>query len=210
LSEVLARTRHDSVLSAVNYRAQRHLTQVGLTSLRRFRSALPSSATGYARISMAIAMTAIVVNALILQRERHPAPFFVEKKPISPVSTKPAGEHTAPTTVPDSATIARASPTVRPSESINRLDPSSASRPMDPIADMIHSEANKDLQRLMATAQSDLSKLGYSIRAGASSGSDTIAALHDFEKAHGLPISNEVTARLVKLLTAAVNSSVAR
>ena len=62
----------------------------------------------------------------------------------------------------------------------------------------------------MATAQNALVKLGYPIKTGAVPGADTAAALRDFEKAHGLPISTEVTPRLVKLLNAAATSSASR
>ena len=83
-------------------------------------------------------------------------------------------------------------------------------RTADPIGDIIRAGGNKDSQRLMATAQNALVKLGYPIKTGGVPGADTAAALRDFEKAHGLPISTEVTPRLVKLLNAAATSSASR
>jgi hypothetical protein len=98
----------------------------------------------------------------------------------------------------------------RSSESGSRPEQSSNSRPIDPIADMLHNEANKEAQRLWTNAQTALIKLGYSVKIGEPGNAEAVAALHDFEKAHGFPVSNEVTPRLVKLLGAAVNSSAAR
>jgi hypothetical protein len=208
LSEVLARTRHDSVLSGSaegTLRNRAHLARAWLSGLR---SALPTRADGYARIALALAMTVVVVNALILQHESHPAPFFAEGRPIpSATSTKPPAEHVAPISASENALPPRASPPMRPPESGSRPEPNPSSRSIDPIAEMLHSEANKDAQRLLTAAQTALTKLGYSIKTGAAGGSDTIAALRDFEKAHGLPLSTDVTPRLVKLLSAAVNSS---
>ena len=83
-------------------------------------------------------------------------------------------------------------------------------RTADPIADIIRAGGNKDSQRLIATAQNALVKLGYPIKTGGAPGADTAAALRDFEKARGLPISTEVTPRLVKLLNAAATSSASR
>jgi hypothetical protein len=87
-------------------------------------------------------------------------------------------------------------------------DPVSPSRTADPIADLIHSGGNKDSLRLVATAQIALVKLGYPIKFDGAP--DTAAALRDFEKTHGLPISTEVTPHLVKLLNAAANASGSR
>jgi hypothetical protein len=210
LSEVLARMRHDSVLSGAYDGALRNSARIGVMWLQRLRGALPTRADGYAGIAMAFAMMVVVVNALIMQRERHPAPFFLESAPSSAASANAPSEHSGPSTTSEIPAPPRGLPPIRPSESSSHPEPNSNSRPVDPIAEMLRSAANKDTQRLLATAQTALIKLGYSIRNGTGSGPDTIAALRDFEKAHGLSISSEVTPRIVKLLAAAVNSSVTR
>ena len=165
MSEVLARTRHDSVLSGVSEGALRHRVRRGLIWLQRLRGVLPNGADGYAGIAMAFAMTVIVVNALIMQRERHPAPFFIENASTSAASTRLPNEQIVPLAASEGRTLPRAMPPSGPSDA--HPEPNSSSRPMDPIAEMLHSEANKDTQHLLIAAQTALTKLGYSIRAGA-------------------------------------------
>ena len=210
LSEVLARMRHDSVLSGASDGSLRSSAGLGVMCLQTLRGALPTRADGFAGVAMAFAMMVIVVNALIMQRERHPAPFFSESAPSSGSSAKTPNEHIEPLTASQVPVPTRALPPIRLLDSSAHVEPNSSSRPVDPITEMLHGEVNKDTQRLLAIAQTALVKLGYSIRNGTGSGPDTIAALRDFEKAHGLSISSEVTPRIVKLLAAAVNSSFAR
>jgi hypothetical protein len=155
-------------------------------------------------------MAVIVVNALTLQRDRHPAPFFVESGPATAAAVKPAIEHPAPVAAAVSPPISHPTPPLRPPDPPSRPEPASNSRPIDPIGDMLRSDANKDAQRLQASALAALVKLGYSMKTGDAGGAEMNAALRDFEKAHGLPVSTEVTPHLVKLLTAAVNSSTSR
>ena len=86
----------------------------------------------------------------------------------------------------------------------------SAQRTGDPITDVLRGTGSRDSQKLISTAQKALVKLGYSIEVTGAQGAETTAALRDFEKSHGLPVSIEVTARLVKLLNAAMISSTSR
>ena len=46
-------------------------------------------------------------------------------------------------------------------------------------------------------------KLGYPVKADGAPSAATTAALRDFERVHSLPLSNDVTPRLLKQLTAA-------
>jgi hypothetical protein len=207
LSEALARTRHDSALSSASDGAPRKRALRVLAGLRRLRHVLPTRVHGYAVVALGMAITVVVVNALTLQRERHPAPFFVQSGPVPAASVKLLPVHTAPLTPAENSAPSNPSPPMRPSESGGRPEVNSGSRPVDPIADQLNLEASRDKQRRWATAQTALIKLGYSVRIGDPGGPDAIAALRDFEKAHGVSISNEVTPRLVRLLIAAVNSS---
>ena len=56
-------------------------------------------------------------------------------------------------------------------------------------------------------AQTALAKLGYAVKADGTQGAATDQALREFEKAHGLPISTEVTPHLVKQLSSAARAS---
>jgi hypothetical protein len=209
LPEVLARVRHDAVVSQTARRARQGRAVLGLELLRRM---LPAGVRGYAVAALAAVMAGIIVNALTLQHARHPSPFFAAKGRLTSVAAKNPMEPPPP---PSSSSLVSELPPEPPPAPPPRPvglgapnDPVSPSRTADPIADLIHSGGNKDSLRLVATAQIALVKLGYPIKFDGAP--DTAAALRDFEKTHGLPISTEVTPHLVKLLNAAANASGSR
>jgi Putative peptidoglycan binding domain len=219
LPEALARVRHDAVLSRAARGTSRRRAVLALALLRRV---LPARARGWAVAALAAMMAGIIVNALTLQRARHPSPFFTVSPPIAPVAAKNSPE---PASRPPFTPVA-AKNSAEPASSLSEPPPTAPPAPpprpaglgaanesvplprtADPIADIIRAGGN---QRLIATAQNALVKLGYPIKTGGAPGADTAAALRDFEKARGLPISTEVTLRLVKLLNAAATSSASR
>ena len=156
--------------------------------------------------AMFAALVGIGVNALLLQRERHPAPLFGYAAPKLPSATpapappppqKPAStEDTAPPAQP-SATL----PPARPAESAG-----SSSSASDPIAELLAGEPHGDATRLTLAAQTALAKLGYPVKPDGKEGSATEQALREFERARGLPPGTEITERLVKQLTAAARA----
>jgi hypothetical protein len=194
---------------------------------------MPARPRGWAGAVLAAVMVGIVVNAVTLQRARHPYPFFA----INPASPPPPAV-SAPSSVPEPSTAAPQAPPVRPASLGRTAEVATASvaeasaappappprpvglrrtsetvsqpRSSDPIADMLRGRGPKDSQRLMTTAQNALVKLGYSIKIGGTPGADTFTALHDFEKAHGLAASTEVTPHLVRQLKAAATSAASR
>jgi hypothetical protein len=212
LPEVLARVRHDAVVSGAARAAMKGRAVLGLELLRR---ALPAGVRGYAVAALAAVMAGIIVNALTLQHARHPSPFFAARPRLTSVAAKNPMEPPPPPPTSSSSVVSEppaAAPPAPPPLPLGLRapnEPVSPSRMVDPIADLIHSGGNKDSLRLVAAAQNDLVKLGYAIKIGAQ-GADTVAALHDFERAHGLPVSAEVTPHLVKLLNAAANASGSR
>ena len=160
----------------------------------------------YLGAALFAALVGIGVNALLLQRERHPAPLFGYAAPKVPSATpapappppqKPAStEDTAPPAQP-SATL----PPARPAESAG-----SSSSASDPIAELLAGEPHGDAARLTLAAQTALAKLGYPVKPDGKEGSATEQALREFERAHGLPPGTEITERLVKQLTAAARA----
>ena len=160
----------------------------------------------YLGAAMFAALVGIGVNALLLQRERHPAPLFGYAAPKLPSATpapappppqKPAStEDTAPPAQP-SATL----PPPRSAESAG-----SSSSASDPIAELLAGEPHGDATRLTLAAQTALAKLGYPVKPDGKEGSATEQALREFEHAHGLPPGTEITERLVKQLTAAARA----
>jgi hypothetical protein len=176
--------------------------------LALLRRVLPARARGWAVAALAAMMAGIIVNALALQHARHPSPFFTVSPPMAPVAAKNSPEPASSLSEPPPTTPP--APPHRPAGLGAANESVPLPRTADPIADIIRAGGNKDSQRLIATAQNALVKLGYPIRTGGAPGADTAAALRDFEKARGLPISTEVTPRLVKLLNAAATSSASR
>jgi len=159
----------------------------------------------YLGAALSVALIGIGVNALLLQRERHPAPLFGYAAPKLPSATpaptpppqKPAStEDTAPPAQP-SATL----PPARPAESAG-----SSSSASDPIAELLAGEPHGDATRLTLAAQTALAKLGYPVKPDGKEGSATEQALREFERARGLPPGTEITERLVKQLTAAARA----
>jgi len=205
LPEALARVRHDAVLSRAARGTSRRRALLALALLRRV---LPARARGWAVVALAAMMAGIIVNAVTLQHARHPSPFFTVSPPMAPLAAKNSPEPASSLSEP--SPTAPPAPPPRPAGLGAANESVPLPRTADPIADIIRAGGNKDSQRLIATAHNALVKLGYPIKTGGAPGADTAAALRDFEKARGLPISTEVTPRLVKLLNAAATSSASR
>jgi hypothetical protein len=160
----------------------------------------------YLGAALFAALVGIGVNALLLQRERHPAPLFGYAAPKLPSATpapappppqKPASTEDNAPSAQSSATL----PPARPTESAG-----SSSSPSDPIAELLAGEPHGDATRLTLAAQTALAKLGYPVKPDGKEGSATEQALREFERAHGLPPGTEITERLVKQLTAAARA----
>jgi hypothetical protein len=160
----------------------------------------------YLGAALFAALVGIGVNALLLQRERHPAPLFGYAAPKVP-SAAPAPAPPPPqkpTSTEDIAPPAQSSaalPPARPAESTGSSPPGS-----DPIAELLAGEPRGDASRLTLAAQTALAKLGYPVKPDGKEGSATEQALREFERAHGLPPGTEITERLVKQLTAAARA----
>ena len=152
------------------------------------------------------ALVGIGVNALLLQRERHPAPLFGYTAPklpsATPASAPPPPQK--PASTEDNAPPAQSPatlPPARPAESV-----ASSSSASDPIAELLAGEPHGDATRLVLAAQTALAKLGYPVKPDGKEGSATEQALREFERAHGLPTATEITERLVKQLNAAARA----
>jgi hypothetical protein len=158
----------------------------------------------YLGAALSVALIGIGVNALLLQRERHPAPLFGFAAPkLTSAAPTPAAAPAAPqkpVSTDDNAPPAQspeALPPARPAEAAGS-SPSSS----DPIADLLAGETRSD-SRLVLAAQTALAKLGYSVKPDGKEGAATQQALREFEHAHGLPPATEISERLVKQLALA-------
>ncbi len=198
--EALARIRNDSILSRPVKKAVR-----GGGALRRAAArALALPPRLYIGAILSALLAGIGVNALVLQRERHPAPLFQPapaKKVAAPAPVAPAP---MPPPAPTVAHEAAAAPV--PAAPIPAA-PSGGQR-SDPIGDLLRGESPPaDDSHLVVAAQTALAKLGYPVKADGAQGGATDQALREFERGHGLPISTEITAHLVRQLTAAVRAA---
>ncbi len=195
--------RNDSVLRRSARPAKPSVLAVVFRRLRAFP--LP----GYAGAALTAVLTGIVVNALTLQHQRHPAPFFAPH----PVTSVAAPASSAPSPPPAAAASAAtqgkaeetASAPVLPPERPTSLGASEPPPPRrsDAIGDILREDSGREGQKSVLAAQNALIKLGYQLRPDGVANSATHAALREFERAHGLPVSGEVTPRLLRHLVVA-------
>jgi Putative peptidoglycan binding domain len=157
----------------------------------------------YLGAALSVALIGIAVNALLLQRERHPAPLFglaAPKLPSAAPAPPPPAAPQKPVSTEDNAPPAQspeALPPARPAEAAG-----SSPSPSDPIANLLAGETLSD-SRLVLAAQTALAKLGYAVKPDGKEGAATQQALREYERAHGLPPATEISEKLVKQLTLA-------
>ena len=201
MPEALARSHHDSILT----RPAKRTPGRGRNRARAivlWLLALP--ARSIAGAVLAAILVGIIVNALALQKERHPAPFFSARSATQAQAAAPA--QTAVAAALDASAVA-VEPPARPANLGVPADAAAsvAARSGDPIRDLLRGETGKDASHLILAAQNALIKLGYAVKADGVAGASTIAAMHEFEHAHGLAASSEITPKLVKQLAAAAS-----
>lgn len=200
MAEALARSHNDLVLSRPTRPAPRR-DRPGWARIALARLLSRPSRTIAGAVLTAI-LTGIVINALVMQKERHPAPLFAPPKPATVTAAPPAPAPAAIETPP-------ALPPVRPAS----LGPASEAAPLppvrsgDPIRDLLRADATKEPSHLTLAAQNALIKLGFAVKADGVDGASTRQAIQQFERAHGLTSSGEITARLVKQLNAAASAA---
>ncbi len=198
MSEALARVRNDSILvRPANSPAASRGTVRSLVERVRV---LPARV--YVGAAFSALLAGIGVNALLLQRERHPAPLFA-----------PARRHVLPAPTNASAVRAPASANLAPAASASAQAPppkfegggEPPIRPQDQIGELLRGEPRGD--RTVQAAQGALAKLGYSVKPDGVEGAATEEALRQFERTHGLPVTTDVTPHLLKQLTAAARGA---
>ena len=193
MPEALARSHHDFVLS----RPARRSAAPALRRLRALgRGAATIPARAYAGAFLGALLCGIVVNALMFQHERHPAPFFSPAKAAPDQPLAPAAPPAPPIEPIAHSPAAPARPTAAAPDAAN-------SHAGDAIGALLGGDDEANRQRLIGAAQTELIRLGYALKANGVLGATTLLALHEFEKAHSLTISAEVTPRLLKQLAAA-------
>ncbi|EGP07752.1 hypothetical protein CSIRO_2347 [Bradyrhizobiaceae bacterium SG-6C] len=147
------------------------------------------------------AVIAIATNAMFLQAGRHPSPMFA----TAAVSSLPAALAPSPAPLPR-VRPAEAEPRVadKPSEPVKQAMTSVAPRPpapvhaakTDPVGDLIAS------QRRIAAVQRALTEFGYGqLKPTGVIGTDTQAAIQKFERDRKMPVTGQLSDRLIHGLT---------
>jgi hypothetical protein len=199
LPEASARLRSDPTLAGRPRPAAGRKSVAAVAAALRRLGATP--ARGYAAAALTAALIGIVVNALALQHARHPAPFFAHTPAVALAPASTAAAAPAQTAAETTGAPAAPTPPARPVQ----FGGAAASGGDDAIADMLRADQEQETQKRLAAAQTALVRLGYVVKADGEPSAATTTALRDFERAHGLPPSNDVTPRLLKALSAAVN-----
>jgi hypothetical protein len=223
LPEALARSHNDSVLSRPARKSRgRDKPSLFATILRRLASRPMRTVAG---ATMAAAMTGIVINALVLQKSHRlrlpPAPVVATSAEKAPPAVSPApapAPISAPAVNPSIAPGASAdasgaaalpAPPARPGDHGALID-STSPRSGDPIRDLLRSDGgakDAETRKLTMSAQNALAKLGYAVKADGVFGASTHEALRDFERAHSLPPSGEISPKLIRQLNAAASAA---
>jgi hypothetical protein len=168
------------------------------------RALLHSPKDTIAATAALAAVAAIMTNALFLQAGRHPSPMFgtafISPAPISaPLPrVRPAEADLRPA---DLAPIEPPAPAPAPAPAKAATPPSSASRAqaaapahrVDPVGDLINST------RRIAAVQRALTEYGYGqLKPTGVIGTDTQAAIQKFERDRKLPVTGQLSDRLIK------------
>jgi hypothetical protein len=182
-------------------------------------------------IAFAVA-SAIVANALFLQVGHHPAPIFGSTA-VMPVAALPAGPLPRPRPVEADASpfeprLAEPKPSELPLEP-RPAEPKPAERAADPLANLVKAATTPVApaniarppapippslradavsmagSRRVAAVQRVLTEYGYGqLKPTGTIGSDTQAAIQKFERDHKIPVTGQMSDRLVRELTAMV------
>ena len=158
--------------------------------------------------TLAAVLVGIVVNALLLQKSHRVAPFHAEASPAASAAAAPVAPGAAASANVEAAPIV-ALPPARPVDLGGEATGSVTPKGGDPIRDLLRGEPGKepDAKRLTMAAQAALIKLGYVVKADGVAGASTMQAIQQFEHSRGLGPPSEITAKLVKQLSAAANSA---
>jgi hypothetical protein len=168
------------------------------------------------------AVSAIIANALLLQAGHHPAPMFGSVVAIPAAGLATASPLPRPRPIELAVKPADASPSEPMPVEPKTADPlanlvkattatpvvSSIPRPPVPIPASSRNEAIANpaqASRRVAAVQRALTEYGYGqLKPTGTIGADTQAAIQRFEREHKIPVTGQMSDRLVRDLTAAI------
>jgi hypothetical protein len=175
------------------------------------------------------AIIAIVANAAFMQAGHHPSPMFgttlgaPARVPVAAANPLPRPRPVEATLKPADAKLADVRPAevrsaeVKPAAAVSAIAktnaaPASVTRPPAPIPVSSRSDPVGDLiiaSRRVAAVQRALTDYGYGqLKPTGTVGSDTLAAIQKFERDRKLPITGQMSDRLVRELSAATGRAI--
>jgi hypothetical protein len=172
------------------------------------------------------AVSAIVANATFMQAGHHPSPMFGTTAPVAAANPLPRPRPVEATLKPADVKLAEMRPAeARPTEAkpappvsviakttAAPVAHATAARPPAPIPVSSRSDPVGDLiiaSRRVAAVQRALTDYGYGqLKPTGTVGSDTLAAIQKFERDRKLPITGQMSDRLVRELNAATGRSI--
>jgi hypothetical protein len=168
-------------------------------------------------------VSAIIANALFLQAGRHPSPMFGSVVAIPAAALAPASPLPRPRPVEADASLPEPKPAEpKPAEpkaadplanlvkatSVAPVAPSPTVRPPAPIPASSRNETianSAPISRRVAAVQRALTEYGYGqLKPTGTVGSDTQAAIQKFERERKIPVTGQMSDRLVRELTAMI------
>ena len=207
MPEALARTSHDAVLSG-DAAPRRRAPAAAPQKAARPAASRAKAGTWRARLlaqpmrtvvtgALAAVALGIVVNAMALQKTRHPAPLFVGPAKVDGAQKAAAAPAPRPAAPEIAAPVRVAAADPAPAE---RLHPPGK----DPIAQLLlrpHVDGADASRRVLAT-QTALQKLGFPLKIDGVMGGTTRQAIEQFERDRGLPVKGDLTPRIARALAA--------
>lgn len=165
----------------------------------------------------AVAVIAIIVNAMFLQAGRHPAPMFGSVTTFPAIAASPANPMPKPRPVeadvaqPDPRSAAEARPVdSKPPDPLGNLVRTTSAVPAAsiprppmtiPVSHVDGTAAQGAGSRRVAAVQRALTEYGYGqLKPTGVVGSDTQSAIQKFERARKLPVTGQISDRLVREL----------
>ena len=163
------------------------------------------------------AVCAIIANALFMQAGRHPAPMFGSVTILPAVASVPASPLPKPRPVEADTSLAEikpADPLANLVKTTSAVQATSSNIPRPPMAVPVSSRvdsvpASGAGSHKVAAVQRALTEYGYGqLKPTGVVGSDTQTAIQKFEKARKLPVTGQMSDRLVRELAATIGHPV--
>jgi Putative peptidoglycan binding domain len=170
--------------------------------------------------------TAILLNALVWQRTRHPAPLFLRAAPAAPakeptiarlIAVPPAQPQPAVTPIQAHDKPVEKPPLEMPAGGHPRQTRVNSPPPRDEIIQLLkvpparpntEAAAPAAHRKSVLAAQRALVKLGFVLNPDGVAGAATRQAIRRYERDHGLPVHGEVTPALSRQLSAELGKTI--